>query len=551
MFATRLPRIVPWSNFDEWLETYQLLFSDPSMPDKRAEGVRRVKAWSSRGKVPHAVESTAGLVEVWLRDGCGGAFIPSISELEIRLMYTMVFIRFVNGITDVAQKGSYASSVSYLAGSMGLPSWFVELRHSGTHDQLPGLTILRSGCLQALTWLEENYWKLQKTEETNTAVQIQDMLVQYKLNRKAQIKSGRGVDSLDSTASALLVDISTVLISDSFQSILIPALMETGTLVPTAVRKRCPSDDCVLPTELVQLWHPLLERYDHHWADFTQSLLRAIIESCGKSGIATAPQVAPAPSVDEESGTPNTDDSASLSYARTLAGWGCHIVQSFIAPKAVDDDQIQDLVEACARNSSVHNKMILQELAKAAPAIQERVLPILKYMSVQDTLSELAETSDQDMSTNDSMDDELDSQEGIHHLSELQNVLPDAGSAPETAANSSLEENTEAPGPSVSSWTRMPKTWRPSPIGTLSGGTFPSLDLPAEFDDVAFLQEQGILCIPLDEDAKEAAASEANENHEHHGNQGVVPLASNSAAQVHPHNSEQSLLAISSNISLF
>jgi hypothetical protein len=52
----------------------------------------QVKAWSSRGKVPHAVVSTAAFVEVSLRDEFK---YGNISNHELRLLYSMVFIRYV------------------------------------------------------------------------------------------------------------------------------------------------------------------------------------------------------------------------------------------------------------------------------------------------------------------------------------------------------------------------------------------------------------------------------------------------------------------------
>ena len=56
--------------------------------------------------------------------------------------------RFVNGFVDQAQRGMYAASAAAVAEQLGLPGWFVELRHAGTHDQLPTLQLLRSGCQQ-------------------------------------------------------------------------------------------------------------------------------------------------------------------------------------------------------------------------------------------------------------------------------------------------------------------------------------------------------------------------------------------------------------------
>ncbi|KAJ3102546.1 Ribosomal biogenesis protein las1l [Phlyctochytrium planicorne] len=88
----------------------------------------------------------------------------------------MVFIRFVNGIVDPAQKGVFASSVVSIAESLGLPSWFVDLRHAGTHDHLPSVSILRSGCLQALQWLNDTYWVQQQLYMKDTFSEVKELL---------------------------------------------------------------------------------------------------------------------------------------------------------------------------------------------------------------------------------------------------------------------------------------------------------------------------------------------------------------------------------------
>jgi hypothetical protein len=90
----------------------------------------------------------------------------------------VVFSRFVNGLVDPAQQGLYARSIATIAHQLDLPIFFVQLRHSATHEDLPNLEVLRSGgkqvvywyylfslpfpsdtCnMQALDWLYERYW---------------------------------------------------------------------------------------------------------------------------------------------------------------------------------------------------------------------------------------------------------------------------------------------------------------------------------------------------------------------------------------------------------
>ncbi len=61
-----LPRILPWLNWGEWNKGRELLYS-PNFSDKVA-GVGLTRVWRSRGKVPHAVDATAQLVEAVLCD---------------------------------------------------------------------------------------------------------------------------------------------------------------------------------------------------------------------------------------------------------------------------------------------------------------------------------------------------------------------------------------------------------------------------------------------------------------------------------------------------
>jgi ribosomal biogenesis protein LAS1 len=37
----------------------------------------------------------------------------------------------------------YAQSIAHIAARIGLPLWFVELRHAATHEELPSLSVLR------------------------------------------------------------------------------------------------------------------------------------------------------------------------------------------------------------------------------------------------------------------------------------------------------------------------------------------------------------------------------------------------------------------------
>ncbi|KAJ3138344.1 rRNA-processing protein las1 [Geranomyces variabilis] len=271
-------RSVPWASQLEWEDVFAWLYAGLDHSEcvaTRSRGVRRVKAWTSRGKVPHAVDSTASLVEVWLRDGCGGVYGPSnVSQLELRLLYTMTFIRFVNGVVDANQRGMYASSVANLAEQLGLPGWFVDLRHAGTHDQLPTLPLLRSGCTQALQWLHANYWIVQKTYVANTTSDLRSLLGRYKLAMK---QNAKGNSKLLSDSPNILSEAAAVTTPDNYSDILIPLLFEPGFLVPATAKKRIDNPDAALPEALVSLWADALAFFERTWPGFIDDMFQQIV----------------------------------------------------------------------------------------------------------------------------------------------------------------------------------------------------------------------------------------------------------------------------------
>lgn len=51
-------------------------------------------------------------------------------------------------MVDPLQTGSIARATSEIAERLGLPLWFVELRHAATHEHLPGISVLREAAEQ-------------------------------------------------------------------------------------------------------------------------------------------------------------------------------------------------------------------------------------------------------------------------------------------------------------------------------------------------------------------------------------------------------------------
>lgn len=73
----------------------------------------------------------------------------------------MCIVRAVNGLVEPSQQGYYAESVMSIATKIGLPPWFVDLRHDSTHNTLPTINLLRSAARSLLMWYRDTYWEQQ------------------------------------------------------------------------------------------------------------------------------------------------------------------------------------------------------------------------------------------------------------------------------------------------------------------------------------------------------------------------------------------------------
>jgi hypothetical protein len=168
------PRVVPWVSWSEWESVRNSLYDDGSA--SRIWGVEVVSMWRSRGRVPHAADSTSQLVEVQINDFCSRTYSPDGSQLrttcssvcgiqrseyELRMQYSIAVLRTVNGFVDQNQTGYFADSVMTLAERIGLPGWIVELRHDATHNHLPSIAVLRAATSSLLAFMWHNYWGIQ------------------------------------------------------------------------------------------------------------------------------------------------------------------------------------------------------------------------------------------------------------------------------------------------------------------------------------------------------------------------------------------------------
>lgn len=153
-------RIVPWVDWKEWNHVYQHLYG--SISDARL-ALEIITVWRARGNIPHSVEGSAGLIQVAMQDSVvdDGSMQGNLSEMELRMLYSLAIIRSINGLVDPSQKGIYVESVLSIASNLGIPAWIVEIRHDGTHNSLSSIGVLRAACTYLLQWYRDNYWNVQ------------------------------------------------------------------------------------------------------------------------------------------------------------------------------------------------------------------------------------------------------------------------------------------------------------------------------------------------------------------------------------------------------
>ncbi|XP_021772204.1 uncharacterized protein LOC110736312 isoform X3 [Chenopodium quinoa] len=154
-------KLVPWLNWEEWDFVRFSLFSSSS--DSIAKALRRIAAWRCRGCLPVVIEVTASIVEIQQKDPYFSEELSngaSDSEDMLAMLYTMAIMRLVNGVIEKTR--NKAVSIADAAVEIGMPRMLVDVRHEGSHRELPSLRILRLASTKALNWLKSFYWDSQK-----------------------------------------------------------------------------------------------------------------------------------------------------------------------------------------------------------------------------------------------------------------------------------------------------------------------------------------------------------------------------------------------------
>ncbi|XVF11109.1 hypothetical protein REPUB_Repub07fG0240700 [Reevesia pubescens] len=156
-------KLVPWLNWAEWESVRKSLFS--SSPPRISSALSRQTDPFFRSDKP--------------KDDLH-------SEQMLSMLYCMGILRLVNCVIEKTRKRT-GISIADAADAIGIPRRLIDVRHEGSHRDLPALAIVRDSSVVALNWLKSYYWEPQKKQilfQRDGAVNIRRE-IKYKLRELA------------------------------------------------------------------------------------------------------------------------------------------------------------------------------------------------------------------------------------------------------------------------------------------------------------------------------------------------------------------------------
>lgn len=107
--------------------------------------------------IPAGAQCTLDLMQICLKDRemwpqIANSLLPPYHEHDLRLMYAMAVLRFLNHLATLANNKT--QSLYNMAAKLHIPDWIVSIRHDTSHSHnLPSLNILREAAHFCLDWI--------------------------------------------------------------------------------------------------------------------------------------------------------------------------------------------------------------------------------------------------------------------------------------------------------------------------------------------------------------------------------------------------------------
>jgi len=529
-YTMALPRRTPWRSFEDFEHVFGLLFASQGDPAAQRQGISRISTWQSRGTCPYAAETTANLLDSILRDAEVSASassstpstsyrppgLPYGSTNELRLAYSMALTRFVNSLVDPAQQSSFARSISSIAMQIGLPLWFVELRHAATHEDLPTLKICRDASRRAVDWLYSNYWLPQMqppasyedemsaltvaTEQAAEQVnQLKTLLIKYKLLQKEIVRDAsmskvkaKDILALEKKIEQWCLDFGSSsygragLESLSTRngernrnfndrrngpdgdneierigcSALVGVLVQSGFMVPTSKKKRTTGRTNELPVELLAIWEPLLDFLDDAFDCFYGCLLWELLEVLAATTDALPDPLAAKVPLDK-------------SYLATVTAWSRHCLRKELQSDGESGyGSSEDIIRFCLLNHNDQIALLLKTLVEMHPHLAPSIESLVRLQRSQPALIEPANDDAQVESALAGMQQRLDEYtRRMQHANTAQSSQP-------AISHSTVPTSENETSNGGTAWRLVDEAaWTPCPFGMLSGGRYASLEV--------------------------------------------------------------------------
>ncbi|XP_062029792.1 protein LAS1 isoform X2 [Rosa rugosa] len=297
-------KLVPWLSWDEWLSVSEALFSNS--PDSVASALRRISAWRSRGCVPAVIEVTASIIEIQQKDphfrkdqsndavdNCRAdqSSDSSLSEEMLAMLYCMAIMRLVNCVVEKTRKKNEVS-IAEAADAIGIPRSLIDIRHEGSHRELPALQVVRSASIKALDWLKYYYWEPQKnaipfqgTGSANIRNEIKSKFrelascLRAKMTphlRSSQVKEKRGYKKDVTKILKSLVGLYSSF-SSEVVSVLLELLLNTKSSSDSSDLPVNTQKGLSLPTSLNE-WKLVITKFSNKKPELRLALLHAVLD---------------------------------------------------------------------------------------------------------------------------------------------------------------------------------------------------------------------------------------------------------------------------------
>ncbi|CAK9314242.1 unnamed protein product [Citrullus colocynthis] len=298
--STYSRKLVPWSTWSEWLFVSQSLFSDS--PDSVAAALSRISTWRSRGCLPVVVEVTASIIEIQQTDPyfiknqsmdasvCGTENQlnnVSLSEEALAMLYCMAIMRLVNGVVEKTRKKTEVS-IAVAADAIGLPRVLIDIRHEGSHRELPALQVVRCASTKALHWLKAYYWEPQEKAipfqgDISTTIRkeikskLRDLAFNLKVKQNPQLESAlvkpKRLKTKTSKTLKVLIQLYSNF-SSEFVSVLLEFLLKAMKSSDLAFPKNSKKSSC----SVLDGWKLAIAKISNKEPDLLLDLLEAVLE---------------------------------------------------------------------------------------------------------------------------------------------------------------------------------------------------------------------------------------------------------------------------------